>query len=379
MFDAALPLWGSSGVDAEHGGFLEELSLTGRPTAVGFKRLRAQCRQVYVFSHASMLGWKQGEALAAMGYEYLVTKAWMGPDKGWAKTLSRQGDVLDPTPDLYDIAFALFACAWRLRASHDPDALRRMHETLDFVEAHLRPAPGVAASEGYWHQLPPDSPRLQNPHMHLCEACLAAFEATQDQRFLDQARAMVNLFRAHLFDGATLGEYFTADWRRLGGERGRILEPGHQFEWAWILAQYAKHTGDDASNEAGALVQFSERHGVDLATQFTFNTMRDDGAPLDRGSRTWPNTERIKGWLGVFELLGHDPTAQIEGSTRLLLDRYLAVTPRGSWMDAFDAEQRPSASAAPTSTLYHVFLAFAEVLRLEPKLRQLGDPQSALY
>ncbi|MES1158626.1 MAG: AGE family epimerase/isomerase [Terricaulis silvestris] len=375
MFDAALPLWGSAGLDTEYGGFREELSLTGASTDVAFKRVRAQCRQIYVFSHAELMGWKQGAALAAMGYDYLVARAWLGPDRGWAKRLTRTGEVLDPTPDLYDIAFVLFALSWRYRASHDRDALRRMHETLDFIETHMRPD----GAEGFWHQLPPEGLRLQNPHMHLLEACLAAFEATQEQRFLDQARELVSLFRRRLFNGTTLAEYFTREMARAPGDQGHIVEPGHQFEWAWILAQYAKLTDDDTSAEASALVSFSERHGVDPATHFTFNSVRDDGAVLDGGSRTWPNTERIKGWLGLFELTGHDPRASVESSARLLLDRYLAVAPRGSWMDAFDAGGRPTATTAPTSTLYHVFLAFAEILRLEPKLSQLGDPQPALY
>jgi N-acylglucosamine 2-epimerase/mannose-6-phosphate isomerase len=122
--------------------------------------------------------------------------------------------------------------------------------------------------------------------------------------------------------------------------------------------------------EAESLVAFAEQHGVDPATAATFNQIRADGTPLDRSSRTWPNTERIKGHLALFELTSRDPRPAVLGSVRLLLDRYLAVSPRGSWMDVFDADGRPTASAVPTSTLYHVFLAFAELVRLEPRLVQ---------
>jgi len=373
MFDAALPFWGDAGVDRGRGGFFEELDFSGRPTAVPFKRTRAMCRQVYVFSHASLLGWAPGAALASAGYAYLVERAWLGPDKGWARRLTADGAVLDPTPDLYDLAFVLFALAWRFKASGDPDALRRAHETLDFIDRRLRPAGG----EGFLHTWPADGPRLQNPHMHLLEASLAAFEASGDRRFLDRATEVVGLFRRRFFDGRTLAEYFTDDWRRLPGAQGRIVEPGHQFEWAWILASYQRLAGQDFSAEAAALVEFSEGHGVDATTQVTFNQVRDDGVVLDGGSRSWPNTERIKGHLALFELSGRDPRAAVAGSTRLLLDRYLAVAPRGSWMDAFDAEGRPAATAAPTSTLYHVFLAFAEILRLEASLsRTQGGPSA---
>ena len=368
MFDAALPLWGEAGVDRARGGFVEELDLHGHPTAVPFKRTRAMCRQVYVFSHAALLGWPAGRDLAAMGYDYLVRRAWLGPDQGWARRLTADGDVLDPTPDLYDLAFVLFALSWWFKAGGDRDVLGRAHATLDFVEEHLTHPGG----EGFWHQRPADGPRVQNPHMHLLEACLVAHEASGDHRFLDRARALVHLFQTRFFDGRTLAEYFTDDWRRLPGDRGRIVEPGHQFEWAWILAAYQRLSGDDLTREATALVDFAERHGVDPTTGVTFNQIRDDGAALDRSSRTWPNTERIKGQLAVFEITGRDTRTAVAASCRVLLDRYLAVAPRGSWMDHFDAAGRPLATTAPTSTLYHVFLAFAEVLRLKGKLSARG-------
>jgi mannose/cellobiose epimerase-like protein (N-acyl-D-glucosamine 2-epimerase family) len=365
MFDAALPFWGDAGVDRQRGGFFEELDLAGRPTAAAFKRTRAMCRQIYVFSHAATLGWAEGDALAAMGYDYLVTRAWLGPDKGWARRLTAEGGVLDPTPDLYDLAFVLFALAWRFKASGDTDALRRAHETLDFIEHRLAHPSG----DGFLHEWPATGPRVQNPHMHLLEASLVAFEASGDRRFRDRAETLVRLFRTRFFDGRTLAEYFTEDWRRLPTDRGRIVEPGHQFEWAWILASYHRLTGNYVRTEAAALVDFAERHGVDRDVHVTFNQVRDDGTATDRGSRSWPNTERIKGHLAMFELEGRAASLPaVAGSARLLLDRYLAVTPRGSWIDAFDADGRPTATAAPTSTLYHVFLAFAEILRLETRL-----------
>ncbi|MEX0644822.1 MAG: hypothetical protein WD076_05900, partial [Parvularculaceae bacterium] len=56
-------------------------------------------------------------------------------------------------------------------------------------------------------------------------------------------------------------------------------------------------------------------------------------------------------------------------SAGLLLDRYFAPTPahpipEGTWIDAFDEGGRPLSTTIPASTLYHVFLAFAEVMRV---------------
>lgn len=366
MFQGALPFWAAHGVDKVHGGFLEELGFDGKETACAFKRVRVMCRQTYVFAHAAELGWAQGAELSRLGCDYLAAKARL-PNGSWAKTLSRGGAVIDATPDLYDHSFVLFAMAWRYRVSHDPEALRHAHETLDFIQSRMR------AGEGFVARLPDDGARLQNPHMHFAEACIAAFEATGDQRFLDQADELVALFRRRLFDGRTLGERFTADWRRADGEAGRALEPGHHFEWAWILAHYQRLRGVDLASEARGLAEFAERFGVDPASQAVFDCVRDDGAPLKTSSRAWANTERIKAWLALFELTGRDPRAEVAGSLRLLFDRYFAAMPAGGWIDQFDAEGRPLSKAVPASIVYHLFLAFSEVQRLEPRLTAPGQ------
>jgi len=362
VFESALPFWAAHGVDAEHGGFLEEVSPAGAPTGVAFKRVRVMARQLYAFSHAALMGYAPARAVSTMGYEYLIAKARLG-DGGWAKQLSRAGAVIDATPDLYDLAFVLFALAWRHRLTGEAEPLRLAHETLDFIQTRMR------AGEGFLPTLPFKGVELQNPHMHLLEACLGAFEATRDERFLAQADALVVLFRTRLFDGRTLGERFRPDWGgRIAGDPGRALEPGHHFEWAWILARYAALRGLDMGREANALVDFAERFGVERVSHAVFDAVRDDGVPLKKSSRAWTNTERIKGWLGVYELSGRDPRQAVASATNLLFDRYFAASVPGLWVDQFDGDGAPMSEAVPASIVYHLLLAFAEILRLEPAL-----------
>ncbi|MEZ5996615.1 MAG: AGE family epimerase/isomerase [Hyphomonadaceae bacterium] len=365
LFDEALPFWGDAGLDRAHGGFLEEVGAAGEPTACAFKRLRVSCRQIYVFSHAALLGWAPGRALSDHGYEYLIEKAWLGEERGWATRLTREGGVLDATPNLYDLAFVLFALAWRFRLTRDEETRLRIEQTLRFIKLEMS-AGGLG---GYWHQKPAQGPRLQNPHMHLHEAALALTDAAADAEGLFLAREIAGLFKHRFIQGASVCEYFTADLRPLPGRDGGVREPGHNFEWAWILAQHSRLTGEDFSETVAALVGFAER-GVDAAGA-VFDETDAAGAPVRMTSRTWPNTERIKGWLGLFELTGRDPRAAVIQSARLLLDRYLAAPRRGAWVDQFDATGAPTTLIAPASTFYHVFLAFSEVLRLEPALAAL--------
>ena len=60
MKEAALPFWGSVGIDEEHGGFHERLDLTGRPERSVSKQLMVQGRQLYVYSHAAFAGMVSG-------------------------------------------------------------------------------------------------------------------------------------------------------------------------------------------------------------------------------------------------------------------------------------------------------------------------------
>jgi mannose/cellobiose epimerase-like protein (N-acyl-D-glucosamine 2-epimerase family) len=372
IFTAALPWWAANGLDLAHGGYVEQMTLHGKDAGVPFKRTRVTARQIYVFSHAATLGFERGASLARHGVDFLLSKTWNGPDKGFARTVTREGALLDPTPDLYDHAFVLFALAWFYRATGDRDARDWMHRTLDFVETHMR-APGA---EGFVHELPATGWRQQNPHMHLSEACLASFEATGEARFSTLAKELIGLFATRFFDSrtGTLAEYFTDDLKRAPGDEGRIVEPGHQFEWSWILNSARKQLRADVAPLIRAAAGFAERHGIDAASGTTFNQVRDDGTPIDRGSRTWPNTERIKAAIALYELDGVDPSAAIRSSAGVLLERYLAHAPAGTWIDAFDAKGEPAVKAIPASTLYHLFLAFTEVLRVSDQKAPTGDP-----
>lgn len=362
MFDTALPWWAEHGVDREQGGFVEQITPEGQDAGIAFKRTRVTARQIYVYSHGYVLGYGPGRDVAKGGVQYLLDRAWLGADKGFARRLSRSGAVIDATPDLYDHAFVLFALSWFHKANGDGASRDWMHRTLDYIERRLR----VAGGEGFWHELPARGWRQQNPHMHLTEACLAAFEATGEARFSTLAKELAGLFTTKFFDlsSQTLAEYFTDSLARAPGEDGRLTEPGHQFEWAWILNACRKQLGLALAPQIRALANFADRHGVDPATGLTFNTVRDDGAVIDRASRTWPNTERIKAAIALQELDGVDAWPAIATSCDLLFSRYLGRGLPATWIDVVDASGTPVPGNAPASTLYHVFLAFAEILRI---------------
>lgn len=368
LFGKALPFWAEAGVDREYGGFIEALDFDGSDAGLPHKRVRVTCRQLYAFSYARLLGWTDGAALIDDGADYLVAKAWQGDDMGFARLLNRDGSVADSTADLYEHAFALFAFSYAYKATRNPEYLQWAYKTLDFIEAHLRDREG----EGFWHNATRSGHRQQNPHMHLTEAGIAAYDASGDARFSDLGRELVALFETRFCDPETgvLTEFFEPDWSAAKGDKGRITEPGHQLEWAWILQNARARFGAGRAETIGALVGHAERHGLNAATGAVMNSIDARGRPIDAGSRSWPNAERIKAAVALYELNREPPAKVVEETSRLLLDRYLSSAPgiidipEGAWIDAFDGDAKPVSERIPASILYHMLLAFSEVLRV---------------
>jgi len=365
LFDTALPFWADVGVDRECGGFTERLNLTTAAPENPFKRMRVQARQIYVFSHAHLLGWNgPGLELAARAVDFITKNGWT-PGRGWARVLARDGIIADGTLDLYDQAFVLYALGWFIKASGDAGAANLAKETLEAVREHLRHPSG----RGYMHVRPPTEPWLQNPHMHMLEAAISLAQATNDAVYLEEGRDLARLFRTTFYDRATrtLAEYYDDHWNRMPGERGKITEPGHHFEWTWLLYAYRKLTGEDVLAEARGLYDFAEQYGVDRETGLSVDEVRDDGRVLSASVRTWPQTEALKANLAQMEFEGRDTRARVQKISDNLFDVFLDQPVRGTWIDHFESDRRtPKVKIVPASTLYHVFLAFSEVIRLEP-------------
>jgi mannose/cellobiose epimerase-like protein (N-acyl-D-glucosamine 2-epimerase family) len=357
----ALPFWSTQGA-YPNGCFVEHLDLAGRPVDPGFTRVRVQARQIYVFSHAQVAGIFDASELGARTIDFFLRAAWLGPDRGWAKLIRRDGTLIDASSDLYDISFALFALAWRYRVAPDPRLLAIAHATFDFLDRAMAHPTG-----GFHNDAAQSLPRLQNPHMHLAEAMNAWFEASGDARFLVAAGALIDLLEARFCDPQTgaLGEFFNADWTLVEEPPGEIVEPGHQFEWAWIIGQYGQFSGVPRPALMGRLIGSALRHGFDEATGLTIDQVGRDGAPLAAGHRLWPQTEALKANLAAAELLRKPATARIAKILDAILDRFLAPGPvPGTWIDHYRPDGSLMVDKVPATSLYHVTLAFLELLRL---------------
>jgi mannose-6-phosphate isomerase len=359
MIDNCFALWSREGV-AAGGLFREALDITHRPADSEHVRVRVQARQTYVFCQARRLCWEEDRAdrLVSSGVDTLTGPA-LREDGLAGRTIGTSSLALsDTTADLYDIAFVLFALAHAGRQGHDR-AISAARELLASVDRQMIDN----ANGGYHETLPVGPQRLQNPHMHLLEACLALHEAEPEGGHLDRAARLVALFDEKMFDIAsgTIPETFRPDWSPVAAGDARYVEPGHQFEWVWLLSLYARLSDTEPSAAIPRLYSFAVR-SLDRDGRAFARAARESEV-IDGSRRTWMQCEALKAHLAMLELDGDDYSDERAVQCfDVLMDEYL--TPEGGWIDKYHADGQVAADEMPASTGYHVVLAFCELLRV---------------
>ncbi len=353
----AYPLWATQGYDAQRGGFQESLAGVGA-SAPEPRRARVQVRQIYCFARAAGFGWQPARAreLVTAGLRYFLSH-YRRPDGLFRTLIHADGTVLDERAFLYDQAFVLLALA------ESENLLQSGAELLDAATA-LRAAlyrylkrPGA----GFSSALPDALPLLSNPHMHLLEAALSWTAVDSDAAWQVLADEIVALALERFIDpgSGALRESFDEHWAPLAGTAGRIVEPGHQFEWAWLLLCWGSRRAAQADAVAATLVQIGETHGI--RDGVAVNALLDDFSVHDAGARLWPQTERLKAAVRMA-LTTRDPrywsmaTQAAQG-----LQRYLATDIPGLWFDRLKPDGQFVRQSAPASSFYHIVCAIAEL------------------
>ncbi|MBB6255045.1 AGE family epimerase/isomerase [Nitrospirillum iridis] len=374
LVEHAYPLWWEAGADRLHGGFHEKLGLDGKPTNDP-RRARVQARQVYAYSVAAKSGWNGPVREAAEHGLTFFLNHYRRPDGLFRTKVAPDGGCLDDTVVLYDQAFALFALAAAQGAAPEnrvPEEMavavrQRLLDTLHHAQG------------GFEESHPRTLPLLSNPHMHMLEACLAWMEQGGDGGWRELAEEIVNLALTRFIDGQMGGlkEYFDGDWRPQAGTPGRIVEPGHQFEWAWLMLRWSALTGSQAAADAAwRMIAIGEGPGVDRRRGVAMNALLDDMTPHDPVARLWPQTERIKA-AALAALATRDDADRSEGYWAMAaaggrgLMTYFDTPVQGLWRDRLNPDGSFVEEAAPASSFYHIVCAIQE---LDRALATIGHP-----
>ncbi len=361
--DDAFALWWEVGADHVKSGFFEKIALDGTPVEAP-RRARVQPRQIYAYAAAGLLGWNgPWKQALTHGLDFYLSK-YRRPD-GFMRTLvASDGTPLDDRVDLYDQAFGLFGLAMAAQAMPERQDLTAIAIGLrDALHARLKHP--VA---GFEESVPRSLPLLSNPHMHLFEASLAWVEAggdlDKDGAWRAMADEIAELALAKFIDPVSGGlrEYYDGDWNPAPGVEGRIIEPGHQFEWGWLLLRWGKLAGrDDAIAAALRMIAIGDGPGVDPVRGVAIFALLDDMSVHDDVARLWAQTERIKAGVLAAQVTG-DPrwwATAANGAEGLL--KYFQTNVPGLWRDKLRADGTFVEEAAPASSFYHIVCAILEL------------------
>lgn len=357
------PKWYGAFAD-EAGGFHERLGKGFKPVATGQRRLVTQCRQLSIYSDHSA---RENKALyknLQAQFEFILARYHV-PDTGlWHFALDDQGQVTDQTCDLYALSFVIFSCSHYYRATGDKRAKEAARQVLDLVDRKFRLPVGLAEAIGPDFK-PLSKMRRQNPHMHLLEACLFAHETWGDPAYAAMADEMVGLFESHFFhpEICALVEFFD-DNLKPHAEKGGHLEPGHYFEWVWLLKKHAALKNDPARHDAVAmrLLDWANKYGWDEIHGGIYDTLAADGRVLADTKRIWPFCEALKA-NALMLTLAPDRQAikdRVSAMVAVFEDKYMQE--RGFWTEWLNRDLSPAADYMPGTTPYHVYFGITETL-----------------
>ena len=364
--ERALPVWAERGFDAEVGRFRERLDPAGHPIAIPHRSM-VQARQIYVYAHAAELGWMpRGGDMADRAMATLLRDfCEEGTDTAsFAFSIDPAGGgIISPVRDAYAHAFVLFSLAALYRVTGALRLLDVADKTIRYLDVGL----ADAVHGGLFDAAPVTMrEKRQNPHMHLLEAYLFLEQAAPGRGYAERAGALVRLFRDRLLrrPPGVLLEYFAEDWSaHPDAARRGLWEPGHHFEWVWLLTRYTQLTGDDVGDLAAGLHDVACRHGI--APDGLIHDELDLAMTVTKPShRVWPHSEAIK--AAVVRHDAGDPHALplANAMAGALLDTFLDRPFAGGWVDHVALDGAPLVDYAPASTLYHLFLATAEAAPL---------------
>jgi len=165
------------------------------------------------------------------------------------------GDVVEGQAMAYGHAFVMLCAASCVKAGLN-EAHPLIEQTWNFVEDYFwQPEYNAYADERSADLSQLDPYRGQNANMHMCEALLAAWQATLEAKYLERASTLAHQFCFELAsqsDGL-IWEHYDKNWSvdmQYNIDKPDDLfkpwgfQPGHQVEWSKLLLQLNKAKPD---------------------------------------------------------------------------------------------------------------------------------------
>ena len=373
LFQHALPIWRKNGIEQGTGGFFERLNLDGLGLLES-QRARVPSRQIYSFVEAGRLGWDAWKPIVVNGYKYFCEN-FIDTNGAVISKFNPVNGTKNLEFDLYNQAFALFSFAQIADVVPEfrENAEQHARKLLKFLKDNY--AHQIA---GFNESIDGKLPLRSNPHMHLFEAFLAWELISEDGHWSQIVDEIANLCLNQFIDqeSGVLREFFDSDWRPMQGDLGKVVEPGHLFEWAWLLVRWGNLRGEkSAILVAKKLFEIGIKYGIDMDRQVVVLQINDDFTVRDPVARLWPQTELIKAAILLAKNSNNDEKKLYEDYVIMgiiALEKFFDIQPKGLWRDKLNSNGEFIVEPVPASSFYHIICALSELFSnySKPKLER---------
>lgn len=362
------PIWFDRGFEASTGCFVESISLTGEPLTNLDRRAMVQTRQIYAMTEAVKLDLFDREKaieIIRKNTQLLIQK-YRAESGGYAHSINPQLNVSNSDMDLYTQAFVLFGFARAYELLKEEQLVVEAKKLLTYLKESRRTGSG-----GYTEIKAGKTLYQSNPHMHLFEAALAWVAVSNETCWRQLADELFTLCTTRFIDAETgfLAEHYSEPWVPQRIEGYFIFEPGHHFEWAWLLSQYQQLTGIATEKYSLPLYASAEKYGLTADRKFAIDEVLSSTNVHKKSARFWPQTERIKAavdlGLSQKERQSYAVVADMSFET---LFRYFEGLQAGLWQDTLQEDGKFQNQPAKASSLYHIINALSEYILKRQKL-----------
>ncbi|NBA95152.1 AGE family epimerase/isomerase [Pseudomonas sp. R5(2019)] len=332
-----VPLWQGPGWNADLALPFEALDAQHQPLPPQRYRAMACARQLFLFS--SRIDEPGAAERAAALFRSLQRHFHDAEHGGWFYSIDPSGQPLDRRKDLYTHAFIVFACAHYWAKVREPLVESTLNAALSVVAERFSTGDGLyeASLDEDWSPL--GSGPLQNPLMHLAEAFLATLQVREDEPVKQALLALTNAMQAGFIE-PTHGVM-------LEKPRGAVdnwFEPGHQFEWFYLLASSPLLNGSPLHRSLERAFGYAELHGVRDGAVLAM--LDAQGQARDATQRIWAKAEYIR----ALTLRPNSETTVLE-QLEALQANFLHA---GGWYECRDASGAVSRHDMPSTTPYHL-------------------------
>ncbi len=365
-----IPLWLHHGFDEKQGCFVESFSRLAVPENSP-RRAIVQMRQVYSVCELVRLGHlekTQATQLVDRTINHLF-RNYLQSRGVFIHSVDFKGEAVNRQEDLYTQAFVLFGLAHAFDLTKNVNYKNQALNLLDFLYQNRKHEYG-----GFTEIIQGQTLFQSNPHMHLFEAALAWLAFDSDPAWENLALHLFDLCQTKFIDPKTqlLAEHFDAHWTPVLHEGRFVFEPGHQFEWAWLLLQFQSRLKISTQNTSYLLFTNGQKFGVNQVTGYVYDEVWSDFLPKKTTSRLWPHCEWMKAAVEVgqsmTDSLERQNCAQIADQGLKTLFKYFKDLPPGLWEDLHLEQDSFSPQPVKASSLYHIINALSEYLQKRPQL-----------